>query len=145
MNPRSKNLIGLAIALAIFALAAQWWMHWPRQSLQRFISLARDGSYAEASALLDGSGSIESADGGGLRILDTHGREVLLPPNQQRFVAGEAVEKRLPPRQFADRLFGRDRAALTALGPSTDGVAEVPPVTIYLSVERGRLAIESVE
>ena len=145
MNSRTKNLIGLAIAAALVLMAAQWWMQAPNKAIERFIGHATAGRYVEADALLDGPSSIELATDGSLRIVDARGGSATIDPVGLPLMAGAAIAKDLPPRSSMDRLYGRDRAALSAVGDSSIAPLTSPPKVIHLAVERGRLTIESVD
>ncbi|MDF1800374.1 MAG: hypothetical protein P1V81_14445 [Planctomycetota bacterium] len=122
-----------------------------RAPLQSFVSSLSSGDFAAVGDALGSTSSINTLPGGDLQVTDRRGRTVTVKASQLPFKAssGPAKPTSLPqPLAEADRALQQVEQTtfdMVALGASVDGVLEHPAVTLHLSVDGGRIHIDSIE
>ncbi len=105
----------------------------PRRTTGEFIGNLYQQRYEDAAGMLHPPSSIVMNGEGSLVIVDKNLRSTTVPEVQLPFMSSGlngAVE-----HDFA----------VTALGPSTNGILHHPPVTIYLNIVGDEVSIEMVE
>ena len=115
-----------------FFLAFSWYDK-PRRTTQHFVGNLYHERYEDAALMLHPPSTLERGDDGALVIVDKDGRSTSVPGVQLPFMASDA--NGMTEHDFA----------VTALGPSTNGILHHPAVTIYLSLVGNEVAIEMVE
>lgn len=129
-----KTLIKAALAIAVAAAAALLWIERPTRTLQAFASHMTSGAYGEASSMLRAPSALDAGADGTLTLVDRAGAMTSVPAAKLPFKVGGRDSAKFP-----------GATAMTALGPSTNGVLKTPAVTLYLSVDGGKVQIEGVE
>lgn len=136
LNLMKKRLITIsAVALTtvfiIFAVT-NWWIYRSDRVTKAFVGHLSHERYEEAAQMLIAPSAIEVDSSGGVLLVD-HDRNATAVP-----------EARLPFLAGGGRLDGPANFSMTALQGSKNGRVE-GPVTIYLSVEGGKICIERVD
>ncbi len=83
--------------------------------------------------MLRAPSSLEVAPDGGLILVDHAGESTAVPATKLPFIVGG--HDGVPDHDFS----------MTALGSSTNGVLDTPAVTLYLSVDGGKVRIKGVD
>ena len=125
-------LLFVAALLVLGFFLAFSWYDKPRRTTQRFIGNLYHERYEDAALMLHPPSTLEMHDDA-LVILDKDGRSTSVPGVQLPFMASDA--NGMTEHDFA----------VTALGPSTNGILHHPAVTIYLRLVGNEVAIEMVE
>lgn len=144
------------VLLGVLLLAAgvyffQQYSQRNRGPLESFVSSLSSGDYATVGDALASTSSINTVASGDLQVTDRQGRTVTVKASQLPFKAssGSATPTSLPlPLAEADRALDRANQTtfqMTALGASVDGILEHPAVTLHLTIEGGRVHIDSIE
>ena len=111
---------------------AIYWFGQPRRTTEQFVGNMYHERYEEAAAMLHPPSALSVDSGGDLVIVDEDGRSIAVPKVQLPFMAGG---------HDGDQEYD---FKITALGPSTDGILHDQPVTLYLRLVGGEVAIESM-
>jgi len=128
-----KPALAVAALLLGIALVA-WWLERPGRTTSEFAHHLYSESYEEAARMLRSPSALEVASDGGLILVDRAGASTAVPATKLPFniVLDDAEEF---PHDFK----------MIALGSSTDGILDTPPVILYLSVDGGQVHLEGVD
>lgn len=135
-SERMAKLLQVLLAGALLLLAVGVTVSWydqPRRTTERFVGNMYHERYEDAAGMLHPPSALTVESDGALVIVDRNGRSISVPGDQLPFMAGG---------------HDGDQAhdfKMTALGPSTDGILHDPPVTLYLSLVGGEVAIEAIK
>jgi hypothetical protein len=125
----------LAIAAVLVGLAlAVWWFQRPERTTQAFVGHLSNERYEEAALMLLEPSALELTSGGDLILTDAAGEVTAVPATKLPFLVAGGDEGG-PDHDFK----------MMALGSSTEGVLDTPAVTLFLSVDGGRVPIEGVD
>ncbi|MAB71179.1 MAG: hypothetical protein CMJ54_01590 [Planctomycetaceae bacterium] len=110
-----------------------FWFDLPRRTRQGFAGDLYHQRYQAAAGMLLPPSALRVDSEGGLVLVDEAGDSTTVPKAKLPFkiVAGNGG----PEHDFK----------MMALGPSTNGTLDSPPVTLYLAVVGERVTIEAVE
>ena len=132
MTKTLKVIFVVALVLVAIEVTVSW-LYQPRRTTEQFVGNMYHERYEEAAAMLHPPSALIVESDGGLVIVDRTGRSVSVPRVTVPFLAGG---------HDGDHEYD---FKMTALGPSTDGILHDQPVTLYLSLVGGQVAIEAVE
>ena len=132
MTKFKKSLLALAVLLVGIALTVSW-IERPKRIRKEFFDHLYHERYEEAALMLNAPCAIELAPDGSLTLVDHKGNSTAVPETKLPFKVGGGEPKRTGVH------------SMTALGNSTNGILDSPAVIIYLSVEGGKIRIESVD
>jgi len=90
VSTRTNRLLFAGFLLASLALAGSWWVRWPKQVLEEFVSLTSSGQLQEAAELLAAPSSIVSGEDGGVRVLDRNGGTITEARERLPFLSGQS-------------------------------------------------------
>jgi len=117
----------LAIAAVLVGLALTvWWLQRPGRTTRAFVGHLSHERYEEAALMLLEPSALAVAAGGDLILTDDAGEVTAVPATQLPFLVAGGDDGG-PDHDFK----------MMALGPSTNGVLDMPAVTLYLSVDGG--------
>jgi len=109
------------------------WVDLPRRTVQAFAGDLYHQRYQEAAGMLRPPSALGLDSDGGLILVDRTGRSIVVPGAKLPFkVAGGGGG---PEHDLK----------MMALGPSTNGILDSTPVTLYLSGAGGKVTIEAVD
>ena len=128
-----KKPILLVTALLALGYLAAYLMDRPSRLRSNFAHHLSIGEYEEAGQMLRAPCSLTVIEGGDLVLVDAAGASTTVPAEVLPFRLGGA-EGLEPPSDLA----------MTALGPSEDGVLKLDPVTLHLHVEGGSVSLDAV-
>ena len=124
----------LAVALIIVSAVLLYaWSDLPRRTTQRFAGHLYHQRYDEAASMLRSPSALEVTPDGSLILVDRNENATPVPAAKLPFIVGGREGG--PENDFK----------MTALGRSTNGILDTPPVTLYLSVDGSLVRIEAVE
>jgi hypothetical protein len=132
MSKLKKPILGVLCVFAIVYLAS-WFVFRSDRTTQKFADHVYRARYSEAAEMLTAPCSIKLETDGGLRLVDRAGKSTVVPPGHLPFKVGGGRPD--APGDFS----------MTALGSTTNGLLDKPAITMYLSVEGGRICIERVD
>ena len=128
-----KVILFLVVFLVGVGALVYAWVDLPRRTRQAFAGDLYHQRYQEAAGMLRPPSSLRVDADGGLILVDSAGRSVVVPKVKLPFkVAGGGGG---PEHDLK----------IMALGPSTNGILDSPPVALYLGVEGGEVTIEAVD
>ena len=128
-----KAILFLVVIVILVGWLAAFWIGLPKRTSVAFGSDLYHERYQEAAVMLRPPSALDVDSDGGLILVDKAGRVTNVPKNMLPF-------------KVADGDGGPEHdLRMMALGPSTNGVLDSPPVTLYLSGGGGRITIEAVE
>lgn len=128
-----KKLILTAAVLLIGITLAFWWSQRPKRITQEFAGHLFHERYDDAAKMLHTPCKMELASDGSLTLVDHTGNSTTVPAKRLPFKIGGGKED-------DDSDF-----SMTALQGSTNGILDTPPVRLYLSIDGGKVRIESVD
>ena len=132
MTNFKKSLLALAVLLVGIGLTVSWIERPKRIRLEFFGHLFHE-RYEEAALMLNAPCAIELAPDGSLTLVDHKGNSTTVAETKLPFKVSGGKSKRPGVH------------SMTALGNRTNGILDSPAVTIYLSVEGGKIRIESLD
>lgn len=136
LNLMKKRLIKIsAVALtAVFIIFAvtNWWVYRSDRVTKAFVGHLSHERYGEAALMLITPSYIEVDSKGGVVLVDQSGNRTAVPKTRLPFLAG------------GGRSDGPGEFSMTALQGSQNGRVE-GAVTVYLSVDGGKIRIERVD
>ena len=128
-----KKVILTGVVLLVGITLAFWWSQRPQRITQEFAGHLSHERYEEAAKMLRAPCTMELADDGSLSLVDHTGALTTVPA------------KRLPFRVGGGKDDKASDFSMTALQGSTKGILDTPAVIVYLSIDGGKVRIESVE
>ncbi len=134
MKKHTKQALAIAAALVVLVLTYSWFQR-PKRTTQAFAGHLYHERYEEAALMLRAPSALKVESGGGLILVDSAGESTAVPATKLPFVVGESGVASDHSSDFE----------MMALGSSTSGVLDTPAVTLYLSVDGGKIRIESVD
>ena len=131
-----KRILITLLALLLIVVSAVLlyaWFDLPRRTTQRFAGHLYHQRYQGAASMLRPPSALEVSPDGSLILVDKNGSATPVPAAKLPFIVGGREGG--PENDFK----------MTALGRSTNGMLDPPPVTLYLSVDGSWVQIEAVE
>lgn len=132
MTNHKKLALTIVAVFAGIALTV-WWIDRPRRITQEFASHLFHERYEEAAAMVHAPSEIKMAPDGGLTLIDVTGNSTDAPAAKLPFKVGGGRPGHL------------SNFTMTALGDSTNSVLDSPPVSIYLSIDGGKIRIDRAD
>ena len=128
-----KSLLLIATLLIVSIALLFSWSVQSKRTTEKFVGNLYFERYDQAAQMLLPPSSLEVDPEGGLLLTDRNGQKTNIPKLKLPFIVGGHDGG--PEHDFQ----------MMALGPSTNGILETPPVSLYLTVMGGQVAIEAVE
>ncbi len=123
----------LAMSIIVIGIAVSvWWLERPKRIRQAFAAHLYHERYEDAAQMLISPCAIRVDADRNMTIVDHAGATTTVPAERLPFKIGGGN-----PNYSSD-------FSMTALQGSRNGLLATPAVTIYLSVERGKIRIASV-
>ena len=135
---RMKHALEFVVAIVVIATAAFYWLERPDRIASEFASHVHAGEYETAAGMLSAPSAIEAKPDGTVVLTDRSGTSFSVPADKLPFaVAGAAPGE-------SERFPGATSMML-ALGSSTNGILDSPPVALHLSHDGSGVHIEGVD
>ena len=125
-------LLLVAVLLLVGTGVTISWLGKPRRMAEQFIGNLYSERYDDAARMLHAPSSLIVETDGSLTLVDKNGNSTSVPSEKLPFIASDMDSHE---HDFA----------VTALGPSTNGILHSPPVTLYLKRVGGEVSIEAIE
>lgn len=133
-----QHALKLLAALAVIAAVALYWIERPDRIASEFASHVHAGEYERAAGMLSAPSAIEAQPDGTVVLTDRNGTSVSVPADKLPFAVADAASG------DSERFPGATSMML-ALGSSTDGILDSPPVALHLSRDGSGVHIEGVD
>ena len=130
------KILKIPFVVALVLVVVGGTIHWlaqPQRTTEQFVGNMYHERYEDAAGMIHAPSALNVETDGGLVIADQDGRSISVPKFQLPFIVG-----------------GHDGDhehdfVMTALGPSTDGILHVQPVTMYLRIVGDEVAVVAME
>lgn len=132
MKKYTKTALAIAAVLVGLGLTYSRFQR-PMRTTQAFVGHLYHERYEEAALMLRAPSALEVASDGGLILVDNEGNLKTVLAAKLPFIASAGSDGG-PDHDFQ----------MTALGSSTNGVLDTPAVVLYLSIDAGKVRIQSV-
>lgn len=134
MKNHTKLVLALTITVVLVGIAlAVWRIERPTRIANKFAGNLFHERYEDAALMLRAPSTIKMAPDGSVTLVDCTEKSTTVPASKLPFKAGGGK-----PDRTSD-------FSMTALGKSTNGALDSPPVIIYLSIDGGKLRIVRVD
>ena len=132
MTKFKKPILTVAVVLVCIVLTV-WWGQRPKRITQEFAGHLFHERYEEAAKMLRAPCAIRLATDGTLTVVDHTGTSTRVPAKRLPFKTGGGTQD------------DASDFSMTALQGSTNGTLDTPAVIVYLSIDGGKVRIESVD
>ena len=135
---RMKHALEFVVAIVVIAAAAFSWLERPDRIASEFASHVHAGEYERAAGMLAAPSAIEVKPDGTVVFTDRSGASVSVPAEKLPFAVADAASG-------GSERFPGATSMMLALGSSTNGILDSPPVALHLSHDGSGVHIEGVD